>query len=188
MIALIAYAADTAHEATQSSGGIGALGLDIRALLFQILNFAILLGLLRLFAYKPILNVLNQRRQKIEEGLATADQIAKARAALEQEKKAILTQAQQEALALVTRSEDRAKALIAQAEADNQQRREEMVAASRAQAAQEIATVREELKREITGLVVQVTEKVLDTKLDDAADAALIERHLASVTTEKKNL
>ncbi len=48
------------------------LGLDWRLLLSQAANFLILLIVLRLFAYKPLIPMLKERRAKIEDGLAKA--------------------------------------------------------------------------------------------------------------------
>src|SRR5688500_12596293 len=97
----IAQAATEAHTAAEASGGIGALGVDWRALLFHVFNFALLLGLLRAFAYKPIMAVLEQRRQKIEESLKNAATIAATKASLEQEQRAVLAHARTEAQRLV---------------------------------------------------------------------------------------
>jgi len=53
---------------------LGQLGIDWRLLLSQAVNFFLLLFILRLFVYKPLVNVLKERRQKIEEGLAKAEE------------------------------------------------------------------------------------------------------------------
>ena len=47
--------------AAESSGGLGALGINLSALLFELINFAILFWILKRFAYQPILNALEQR-------------------------------------------------------------------------------------------------------------------------------
>src|SRR3970040_2116594 len=59
---------------------IEALGLNLPQLIAQVVNFFLLLVLLRLTLYKPILGMLDQRKQKIAEGLNAAD-IARAEAA-----------------------------------------------------------------------------------------------------------
>ena len=50
-------------------------GLDVPHFISQVISFAIVAFLLHRFAYKPILKVLEDRRQKIAEGLANADKI-----------------------------------------------------------------------------------------------------------------
>ncbi len=53
---------------------ITALGLDYRILLAQFFNFAILLFVLWRFAYKPVFNILEERRAKIAKGISDSDQ------------------------------------------------------------------------------------------------------------------
>ncbi len=177
MFTLIAHAQEV-HEAAATSGGIGALGLNVSSLLFQILNFAVLLLLLRLFAYKPVLNILQERRRKIEESLATADLLAKERAALSAQQKEIISQAESKASALVRQSQDQAKKLLAEANEEANRQKEQILTDTRAQAQVEIAALRGELQKEVVGLVVATTEKVLEEKLDSAADTMLIEKKL----------
>ena len=51
------------------------LGIDPALLIAYLINFVILVFLLRLFLYRPILNMLAERRQKIQESLAQADKV-----------------------------------------------------------------------------------------------------------------
>jgi F-type H+-transporting ATPase subunit b len=54
------------------------LGISLSTLLAQIVNFLILLALLYIFAYKPFMNMLDQRSNKIKESLAEADKVREA--------------------------------------------------------------------------------------------------------------
>ena len=51
------------------------LGIDPALLIAYAINFVILLILLRLFLYKPVLRMLNERKQKIQESLEQADKV-----------------------------------------------------------------------------------------------------------------
>jgi hypothetical protein len=62
---------------------VEALGLNLPQLIAQIVNFFVLLFILRLVAYKPILKMLDERKQRIAEGLNAAE-IARAEAAAAQ--------------------------------------------------------------------------------------------------------
>ena len=84
------FAIAQAMEGAEAAGGIGALGLDARGLVFQVINFAILLGVLYRFAYRPLLRVLEERRQTIEESLKSAADIKRVRQELEREKHSIV--------------------------------------------------------------------------------------------------
>lgn len=49
------------------------LGVNIPVLIAQLINFTALLILLRLFVYKPVLKMLDERRTRIQEGLSAAE-------------------------------------------------------------------------------------------------------------------
>ncbi len=162
----------------QESAGIGALGVQWSAFLFQILNFAILLGLLRAFAYKPILGILERRRQTIEESLQNAATIETTKIALDKEKQAVLTEARQHAERIIEGSKQQANKLIAAAEETARTRADQLVAQAEAQIEQATEVAREELKAEAVELVVAATEKIIDVKLDPEKDAELIQAAL----------
>jgi len=177
----IAHAATETHQATEGAG-IGAIGLDARALLWQIVNFAILLFLLKKFAYKPIVNVLEARRQRIEESLKSAKNIEITRAALASEKQAVLSLAQQQAEAAVARSKQQAKEIVAQAEVKATEKAAQLLTQAEAKIEQEVLVARQGLKHEAVQLVALATEKIIDEKLDAKKDAALIERALKEMS------
>lgn len=167
-------------------GGIGALGLDAQALVFQVINFALLLGLLRLFAYKPVLKILESRRQKVAESLRTADELAAAKIALERRVTKIVQEAQTRAQQIVAASEQRAQVLVTAAEAVARQQAAAILKQTQAQLAQEVVTVRAELKRETLQLVAQATEKLLGEKLNAARDERLIAEAVTAAEQELK--
>ena len=174
------YAAEHAAEAAAATegAGLGALGLDARALLFQVLNFSILLALLRLFAYKPILNILEQRREKIEEGLRNANDISKIRAELEKEKGDVINEAQQQAQNIIGQSKQQAAELVRAADAKAAARMEASVKQAESKIEQELGVARTSLKKEMLSLVALATEKVAGQKLDKETDAELVKQAL----------
>ncbi|HEV7454139.1 MAG TPA: hypothetical protein VGO07_02665, partial [Candidatus Saccharimonadales bacterium] len=66
-----------------SSSGIGALGVDGQAFLIQLITFVFVILVLRKWAVKPILKVLNERRETIEKGVKLGEQMQKDKAELE---------------------------------------------------------------------------------------------------------
>ena len=69
------------------------LGISWQLLLSQIINFGLLMVILQQLLYKPILNMLEQRKQRIAQGLEQADKASNAAAEAEAEKQAILEEA-----------------------------------------------------------------------------------------------
>ena len=85
------------------------LGISLGFLLFQIFNFAILCILLYAWAYKPILKMLEIRKQRIAQGLEDARIASEARENAEQEATHILAEAQSKASKLIREATDRAE-------------------------------------------------------------------------------
>ena len=157
---------------------LDALGINLPGLLTQIVSFLVLFGVLRLLLYKPILRMLDQRSNRIKEGLQAADQ-ARADGARSQE------DMQQQ------HSEVRAEgqAMLAQArETADRFREEELrraredIQAERARAEINIHRERdaaiEELRREFAGLAILAAERVIERSLDPESHRELIEKVL----------
>ena len=152
------------------------LGIDWRLLAAQLINFLILLFVLRRFAYKPILKLLDERRQKIADGLANA-----------QKAKSNLEEAEKERQEIIATAKKGAAEIISLAEAAAQKNREEtlkeaktgvekIVAEARKQIESEKSKMIGEIKSEISGLVMLAAEKTASIKLDDKKDKELIEK------------
>jgi F-type H+-transporting ATPase subunit b len=88
---------------------IQKLGLDWKLLLSQAVNFMILLVLLRQFAYKPLLKVLKERRERIEEGLAKATEAESRLAEVDVIAKDKMKETEAEAMAMMRAAEERSK-------------------------------------------------------------------------------
>ena len=128
--------------------------------LSQLISFCIVATLLQKFAYKPILSVLEQRRQQIKEGLENAEKIKQQLVESEARYAEILNKANNDAQKLI--DEARASSAVI-AERKQQQAiadAEQIIAKARAATAQEHEKILSELKREVGRLVVDTTSKV----------------------------
>lgn len=143
---------------------IQAFGVDLRLIIIQVINFAVLAGLLSYLLYKPVLKILNDREEKIKQGLDDAEAAAKARENAEEERKSIVKAAHEEATAVSQRSEQSAKekALEIVAAAENEASNKIKLAEERSTALAEEA--RRQSEQEIAKLAVLATEKVLTQK------------------------
>lgn len=92
---------------------LGQLGIDWRLLLSQAVNFFLLLLILRLFVYKPLVNVLKERRQKIEEGLAKAKEAEERLHEVDEIGRQKIRVAEDEAVTIFQKAEVKAKDLEA---------------------------------------------------------------------------
>jgi F-type H+-transporting ATPase subunit b len=135
-------------------------GVDIPHFISQVISFAIVAILLQRFAYKPILEVLEQRRQRIAEGLANAERIKQELAKTEAARQEVMNQANTQANRLI----EEARAAAARVQEQETQKAiaaaEQIIAKAREAAAQDHARMLTELKREVGRLVVDTTSRV----------------------------
>ncbi len=126
----------------------------------QCISFAIVAFLLHRFAYKPILKVLEDRRQRIAQGLADAEKSKAELARAEAQRQEILAQANTQANKLI----EEARAAAARVQEQETQKAiasaEQIVAKAREAAAQDHARMLSDLKKEVGRLVVQTTATV----------------------------
>src|SRR5258708_15138237 len=135
-------------------------GVDWPHLGAQIVSFGIVCTLLYFFAYKRVLAMLEERRQRITEGLANAEKIKSELARAEAQRLEILSQANAQATKLI----EEARAAAARVQEQETQKAiaaaEQIIAKAREASAADHARMLTELKREVGRLVVQTTATV----------------------------
>jgi len=154
-----------AQSGGQAESIATTFGVDWPHLLAQIVSFSVVCGVLWVLAYKPILKMLEARREQIATGLANAEKIKAELARIEIERRAILAKADGEGRQLI---ED-ARAASARLQADETRKTvamaEQILARAREAGDRERAQMLTEVKREVGRLVVQtsaaVTGKIL---------------------------
>jgi F-type H+-transporting ATPase subunit b len=182
---LLAGALALAPQAARAAEGGGAPPLlDWPLFVTQVAGFLLLLWGLRAFAWGPLIGLIEDRRRKIAEEFAEAEQrqaaADEAKARLEQELKGIEARARQKLVEAVAEGQKVAGEIRAQAHAD--------AAARLARAAEEIVHEREKaeelLKERVATLSIRTAEKILREKIDDAAQRKLVERFIDEVSAQ----
>ena len=135
-------------------------GVDWPHLIAQFISFGIVCVLLYFFAYKRVLAMLEERRQRIAEGLANAEKIKAELARAEAQRLEVLSQANTQATKLI----EEARAAAARVQEQETQKAiaaaEQIITKAREAAAADHARMLAELKREVGRLVVQTTATV----------------------------
>ncbi len=151
-----------------AAGGIGDLvnqtaesfGFDIWIFLSQVISFVIVAVLLKQLAYKPILRVLDERRQRIAEGLLNAEKIKQQLAEAEQRYQEILAKGNSEAQRMIDEARASAGVIAERKEQEAIAAAEQILAKAREASALEHERTMSQLKRELGRLVVDTTAKV----------------------------
>ena len=135
-------------------------GVTWQLLISQIILFVIVALALKKFAYGPILKVLEERKNKIAESLANADQIKKDLANAQTKAQEILTQASQQA----TKAIEEARAAAAKVQEVETQKAiaaaSDIIAKAKQASEAELVRMKAELRKEVGRLVVATSAKV----------------------------
>ena len=161
-----------------SSSGIGALGIDTKAFVIQLITFVLAFLVLRRYAFKPILKVLRERRETIESGVKLGEQMKQEEAKLAAKVDQALHEARKEADGIIAGAQDTGRQAILEAEEKARAKAAGIISEAESRLVQETARARKQLEQEVVGLVSDATKAIIDEKLDAKKDAALIERAL----------
>jgi F-type H+-transporting ATPase subunit b len=158
-----------------------ALGINLGYLLVQIGSFIILILVLAAWAYKPILGLLDKRREAIAKGLEDARVAGEARSNAESEAATIIAEAQAKAAHIITEATGRAETAVLEvkAEADNQIMKERELAL--ADACQERDRILGEVRGQVAALAIAAAQKLIGETLDEKRQRTLINEFFSGV-------
>lgn len=145
-------------------------------LFFQMVVFAILVWFTMSFVWPPLAKALDERAQKIADGLAAAD---KAKADLSSANKRVeeeLAKSRNESAARLADAERRAQAMIEEAKARASEEGSKIIAAAQAEAEQQIVKAREALRDQVAALAVKGAEQILRKEVNASVHADLLGR------------
>jgi len=137
-----------------------AFGFDMWIFLSQVISFILVALLLKHFAYKPILGILEERRQRIAEGLLNADKIKQQLAEAEQRYQEILTKGNNEAQKMIDEARASAGVIAERKQQEAIVAAEQILAKAREASVLEHERTMSQLKRELGRLVIDTTAKV----------------------------
>lgn len=151
--------------------------MSINATLFvQAIVFLILVWFTMQFVWPPIAKALDERAQKITDGLAAADRAKSELSAANRRVEKELSQARNETAARLADAERRAQAIIEEAKARAAEEGNKLVAAARAEAEQQTVQAREALRAQVAVLAVKGAEQILRKEVDAGVHAELLRR------------
>jgi len=135
-------------------------GVDWAHFLAQCLSFAIVALLLHRYAYRPILQVLEGRRQRIQEGLENAAKIKEELAKTEAARQEALRQANQQANKLIEEARGASAKVLERETQKAIATANQIITKAREASEAELVRMKAELRREVGRLVVETTAKV----------------------------
>ena len=144
-------------------------------MVWTLINFAIFFLLLRKLAWKPMLTALKNRETKIQESLEGAERAQAEAARLIKENEAKLAEAQQKMMDLVRDGRAQAEAAIQKATEEAERIKVTKLEEARAEIEREKQAAMNQLRNEVSSLVIVATEKILRQQLDADKQRTLVE-------------
>jgi len=150
------------------------LGIDGKLFLAQLVNFLVLFLILRFYAWKPLLNALEERRNKVKKGITDAELASQRLQEIAREREETLSKTRAEAMRIVEKAEERANAL-----------KDEKLRLAKTEIEQQITEAKElikgertasyaALKNDVARLVTEATGKVVE-KMDAKGHNQLVQ-------------
>lgn len=161
------------------------LGINLGYLLVQIFNFGIMFVVLKEWAYKPILNMLETRRETIARGLEDARVAAEARANAEQKAQEILAEAQAKAAEAVRAASERADEVGKEVKTEAEAEAAKIIERARADAEAEKERVLADLRPQVAALAIAAAQKLVGEALDEKRQRALLDEFFSGVKSGK---
>lgn len=154
-------------------------------LLAQIFNFLILVGILTKFAYKPLMQALEERQKKITDNIESAER--------ERQEAEEIKLGYQKQLA---DARAQAQAIVEKAEKLAEETKEEILKEARLESARILKTVQDEvarerelalaqLKGEVVALSMAAAAKIIEKNIDNEANATLVSSFIEKLDTQK---
>tara|TARA_A100001015_G_scaffold102308_1_gene113654 strand:+ start:138 stop:635 length:498 start_codon:yes stop_codon:yes gene_type:complete len=133
---------------------------------WQLLIFVFLVLLLKKFAWKPILDTVNERESSIKEAMNKAEAAKKEMASIQEDNQKILKEARAEREALLKEARTNGAEILAQAKTDAQAEAYKVIAQAQETIQNEKRAAINELKNQVAQISLEIAEKVIDSELD----------------------
>jgi len=168
-------------------GGFSSLGINLPLLVAFLINFAVLFILLKIFLYKPILKMLDERAKKTQEGMELAEATKKEYEQAKAEVQRQIEKGRQEAQAIITQATQVGEKLKGESREEAAKQAQMIIDRTRAELATERDQLVGRLRKEFVDISIAAAEKVIKETLDKEKHRRLIEETLQQSATLKKS-
>jgi F-type H+-transporting ATPase subunit b len=168
-------------------GGFASLGINLPLLVVFIINFIVLFVLLRIFLYKPVLKMLDERAKRTKEGMELAEATKKEYEQARVEVQKQIEKGRQEAQAIIAQTMQVGERLKEESRQEATKQAQVIVDRTRAELGAERDKIVEDLRREFVNISISAAEKVIKETLDKEKHRKLIEETLQESVVFKKS-
>jgi F-type H+-transporting ATPase subunit b len=157
------------------------MDIQLPQIIFQIINFSVVMGALTYFLYKPVLKVLEERQKRVEEAQRAAEESITEKNRISELEKEVIAKAEQNAAEILEKARENAKDsekdILATAKKQAKAEIEKMTISWEEEKKQHLT----DMKNEFVSTVVTTAEKVVGESLDAKKHQKLIDTQLKSL-------
>jgi F-type H+-transporting ATPase subunit b len=168
-------------------GGFASLGINLPLLVVFIINFIVLFILLRLFLFKPVVKMLDERAKRTKEGMELAEATKKEYEQAKVEVQKQIEKGRQEAQAFIAQAVQTGERLKEESRQEATKQAQLIVDRTRAELETERDKIVENLRNEFVDISISAAEKVIKETLDKEKHRKLIEETLKESAILKKS-
>lgn len=165
-----------ASEAAAAESGI--LGFSVRTFVVQLITFLFVFLIIKRFAFKPIVLMLEKRRKVIEDGVLLGEKMEKRQAELENELDKVVREARHEADRIISNAHKESREVVTSAEKSAKVKVEAIMKDADARILEDTDRARRNLEKDLVGLVSEATDAVVQEKVDSKKDAEIVNKAL----------
>ena len=166
---------------------LDSLGINFGILFAQIVNFLIVLYLLKRFAYGPFLRIMSERKNIIGSGIKKAEDAERKIQQIKIQREKILGNANEKASQILKQIEETGKGKAEEIINESQIEKEKILIMAKEQGKMEIEKMQKIQKEGMFSASLKLTEKILRAKIDAEKDRQIIEEFLSNISPVKKS-
>lgn len=156
--------------------------MNINATLIgQSIAFFVFVWFVMKYVWPPLINVLNERKKTIADGLAAAERGKHQQEIAEKHAAEVIHEAKQQAAEIISRAEKRASEIIEEAKDTARAEGERIVTAANAEIAQEVTRAKEQLRGQVVSISVAAASRILKREINEQSQDELIKDLVAQI-------
>jgi F-type H+-transporting ATPase subunit b len=156
--------------------------MNINATLIgQSIAFFVFVWFVMKYVWPPLINVLNERKKTIADGLAAAERGKHQQEIAEKHAAEVIHEAKQQAAEIISRAEKRASEIVEEAKDIARAEGERLVTAANAEIAQEVTRAKEQLRGQVVSISVAAASRILKREINEQSQDELIKDLVAQI-------
>jgi len=156
-------------------------GINWTLTIAQIVNFLVVLYVLKRYLYKPLFNVLKKRQDLAKESIKNAEDSQKALEKAKEQEEKIIKQAHETAQQIVSDAREQSASILKDSEAQTKQKTDQMIKTAKEQIELEKVETEAQLNKYVMNLSVELLRKTLPTILTEKEQSEIINKTIKSM-------